>query len=133
MSTIFSERTTQTITHTLLLAAFHRIGGLEAIFNICRQFMSTIERLHNVKLEDQPDLATKELVHAYGGLKVALHLIHPLVTSKPLFESGHTLLAISRDKKDTDPEYFEPHNFLVKLRLTTIPLIRELWESPWHL
>jgi E3 ubiquitin-protein ligase HUWE1 len=93
--------------------------------------MATIESLYGVKLDDRSEDAAKELVHAYGGLKVALHLIHPLITSKPLFESGQTLLAASRGKRDTDPEFFEPHNFLVKLRFATLPLMRELWESSW--
>lgn len=71
------------------------------------------------------------MLHAYGAVKVALHLIHPIVSSKPLFESGQTPLIVTRDKPDTDQDYFEPHNFLVKLRAAALPLIRNLWEAPW--
>jgi len=70
-------------------------------------------------------------LHAYGAIKLALILIHPIISSKPLFESGQTLLIVTRDKKDTDPDYFEPHNFLVKLRFAALPTIQRLWESTW--
>jgi E3 ubiquitin-protein ligase HUWE1 len=129
----FLERTTQCTLHTLLLAAFERVGGLEAIFDVCRQFASSIETMRDVKIDERPYPATKELLNAYGGLKVALHLIYPLISSKPLFESGQTVIAVTRGKKEDDPEYFEPHNFLVKLRLKTLPLVRQLWESHWLL
>ena len=86
-----------------------------------------------MKIEDEhrSELQKKELSHAYSAIKIALHLLNPIVSSKPLFESGQTLLILTRDKKDTDPDYFEAHNFLVKLRFTVLPTIRDLWEAPW--
>jgi E3 ubiquitin-protein ligase HUWE1 len=47
--------------------------------------------------------------------------------------SGHvqTLLLVTQDKKETDPKYFEPQDFLVKMRLAVLPFVRELWEAPW--
>jgi E3 ubiquitin-protein ligase HUWE1 len=104
---------------------------LDATLNVCQKFMTTIDSVMQLRTEDRTEEQKQELVHAYGGLKVALHLIHPLISSKPLFESGQTLLLITRDKKDTDPGYFEPHNFLVKLRLAALPVLRALWEAPW--
>src|ERR1700722_2878966 len=117
--------------HTVQLVALHRIGGLETILEVCGKFTDSISNIMKVKPEEQSEIAKKELVHAYGGLKVALHLLHPNISSKPLFESGQTLLLVTRDKKDTDPDYFEPHNYLVKLRLASLPLLRDLWEAPW--
>jgi E3 ubiquitin-protein ligase HUWE1 len=128
---VVTERTTQSTLHTLLLSAFYRRGGLDSICDICRMFIASIKWVSDIKMEERSAIATKELIHAYGGLKVALHLIRPLVSSKPIFESGQTLLVMSRDKKDTDPDYFEPHNFLVRVRLTTLPLLRELWDASW--
>lgn len=93
--------------------------------------MTSIETIMKVKEEERTELEAKELIHAYGGIKVALHLILPIISSKPLFESGQTTLIVTRDKKDTDPDYFEPHNFLVKLRSILLPLVQGLWEAPW--
>jgi len=126
---LLDERTNQL--HTVLLAAFYRAGGLDAIIQVCRMFIKTIETITGEEIDDRSEAAKQKLAHAYGGLKVALHLIHPLISSKPLHESPQTLLIASRDKKDTDPDYFEGHNFLVRLRLAALPLLKDLWEAEW--
>ena len=90
-----------------------------------------IEQVTSVDVEDHSDAVRRELVHAYGGLKVALHLIHLLISAKPLHESGQTQFITSRDKKDTDLDYFEPHNFLVRLRLAVLPVLKDLWNVLW--
>jgi E3 ubiquitin-protein ligase HUWE1 len=109
----------------------YRAGGFDAILEVCYAFMGVAKDIMAIKAEERSEVQKKELAHAYGGLKVALHLIRPIVSSKPLFESGQTSLLVTPDKKDTDPEYFEMHNFLVKLRTATLPLVRNLWEAPW--
>ncbi|OCH84897.1 hypothetical protein OBBRIDRAFT_891524 [Obba rivulosa] len=128
---LVDERTSQKTLHTVLLVAFHRIGGLDAIFGLCRKFINTIDMVSQVPADERSDIAKQELVHAYGGLKVALHLLHPIVSAKALFDSSQTVLAITSDKAETDPAYFEPHNFFVNMRLATLPLLRDLWEAPW--
>ncbi|KAJ6625623.1 hypothetical protein B0H10DRAFT_1782772 [Mycena sp. CBHHK59/15] len=128
---LIDERTTSNTLHTVQVSALYQAGGLDAIFSVCWTFMTTIDATMQLRTEDRSELQKQELVHAYGGLKVALHLLHPLISSKPLFDSGQTLLMITRDKKDTDAGYFEPHNFLVKLRLAALPMLRALWEAPW--
>ena len=117
--------------HTVLFDAFYRKGGLEAIVTICRSFIRTISEHSQTKAEDRTEISNQALGHAYSGIKVALHLLHSLTSSKPIFESSQTILLLTRDKKDTDPDYFEPHNFLVKTRLAVLPIVRELWEAPW--
>ncbi|KAJ7770214.1 hypothetical protein DFH07DRAFT_269298 [Mycena maculata] len=128
---LIDERTSSNTLHTVQVSALYDAAGFDAIFNVCRTFTTTIDSVMQLRTEDRSELEKQELVHAYGGLKVALHLIHPLISSKPLFDSGQTLLMVTRDKKDTDPGYFEPHNFLVKLRLAALPVLRALWEAPW--
>ena len=126
-----TERTTTKSLHTVQLYSFYRIGGLDAIFAAYRMFMGAIETITKTREEDRSDLEKKQLVHSYAALKVALHLLHPILSSKPLFDSAQTLITLTRDKKDTDPGYFEPHNFLVRLRLAALPLLQTLWEAPW--
>lgn len=128
-----TERTTTNTLHTVQLLALYRAGGLDAVFDVCRTLMSSIDTITKVREESRSESQSQELVHAYGGLKVALHLLHPMVSSKPLFESGQTILIMTRDKKDTDPDYFEAHNFLVRLRLSALPLLQDLWEAHWLL
>ncbi|KAG6336038.1 hypothetical protein ID866_3054 [Astraeus odoratus] len=128
---LVDERTMQSTLHTVLLLAFQRVGGLDAIFETIGKFTTSIERVSNTTVGDRSELMVQELVHAHGGLKVALHLLGPLISSKPLFESGQTILVMTRDKKDTDPDYFEPHHFLVGLRLAVIPVMQKIWGSSW--
>ncbi|KAI0305409.1 hypothetical protein B0F90DRAFT_1815046 [Multifurca ochricompacta] len=125
------ERTSQNTLHTVLFDSFYRKGGLDATVTICRSFMRTIVEHSQTKAEDRTDPMNQALGHAYGGIKVALHLLLSLISSKPIFESSQTILLLTRDKKDTDPDYFEPHNFLVRTRLAVLPIIGELWEAPW--
>ncbi|KAJ7218040.1 hypothetical protein GGX14DRAFT_495423 [Mycena pura] len=128
---LIDERSTNNTLHTVQVSALYQSSGLDAIFNVCRIFMTRIESVMQLRAEDRTEVQKQELVHAYGGLKVALHLVHPLISSKPLFDSGQTVLLMTRDKKDTDSGYFEPHNFLIKLRLAALPVLRTLWEAPW--
>ena len=67
---------------------------------------------------------------SYGGLHIALHLL-PVVSTKPVFECSHTDWLISRNKTDGEPGYIEPNNFLVRVHLPALPLVRELWTAPW--
>lgn len=117
--------------HTVLLAAFARVGGLESLFSRCSEFVATVDAITAVHADQRTEIMKQELTHAYGGLKVSLVLLQPLVSSRPLFDSTQTPMAITTDKKDTDAEYFEPHNFLVRMRLTALPLVRTIWESSW--
>ena len=113
------------------LFAFYQSGGFDAIFDICKILTTQVDKIVKIEDEHRSELQKKELSHAYSAIKIALHLLNPIVSSKPLFESGQTLLILTRDKKDTDPDYFEAHNFLVKLRFTVLPTIQDLWEAPW--
>ena len=113
------------------LVALYRIGGFDAIFDICEAVVTDIDELVKIPDDARTEHQRKHLLHAYGTIKLILHLLHPIISSKPLFESNQTLLIVTRDKKDTDPDYFEPHNFLVRLRYAAIPIVRRLWESPW--
>lgn len=126
---LVDERTTQHTLHTVLLVSLNRIGGIKSIFDISRSFMSSIERALDIKEEDRTEAQKEELVHAYGGLKVALHLIHPLISSKPLFEAGQTSFLNTKERGRNDD--FDPHDLLVTLRLAAFPLLRDLWNSSW--
>ncbi|KZT10978.1 uncharacterized protein LAESUDRAFT_721398 [Laetiporus sulphureus 93-53] len=128
---LVDERTTQKTLYTVLLASFSQRGGIDAILGLCRAFVITIQTVTQVAPEERSDAAKQELVHAYGGLKVALHLLHPIISAKPLFESAQTSLLLLSEKKENDPDYFEPHNFLVRMRASVIPLLCELWEASW--
>lgn len=117
--------------HTVVLSAVFRKGGINSAMALARFFMKTIEEVQKITIEDRSEADNQLLVSAQGGLKIALHLLHPVVMTKPIFDSPQTSLLITNEKKDTDPDYFEQHDFVVRLRLTVLPLVRELWDSSW--
>ncbi|KAF7288667.1 hypothetical protein HMN09_01372700 [Mycena chlorophos] len=128
---LIDERSSTNTLHTVQLSALYQAGGMTAVFDVCRKFMASIESIAQLRAEDRSESQKRELKASYGGLKITLNLIHPLISSKPLFESGQTALLITRDKKDTEAGYFEPRNFLIKLRMAALPALRALWDAPW--
>lgn len=128
---MFLDRTPTNTLHTVQVFAFYQSNGYEAVFDVCDRLVSSIEALVLIKEDERTNAQKNDLMHAYNALKVALHFVHPLVSSKPLFESGQTQLLSGRDKPETDADYFEAHNFLVKIRLLALPTVRKLWEAAW--
>ncbi|KAK7687104.1 hypothetical protein QCA50_009605 [Cerrena zonata] len=128
---LFEDRGSQKSIFTLVFHAFYRKGGIEAIVRLCKYFVESEEAISEIKPDDRTETQTQELVHAHGGLKVVLHVLHPMIMAKPLLESTQTILLNTPDKKETDPDYFEPHNFVIRLRVAVIPLLRDLWQAPW--
>lgn len=115
----------------MLLQAFLRKGGVDSIVALCREFIATIEDLTPIAPEERTDVQSQTLIHAHGGLKVALHLIHPLVSFKPIVDSPQSGFLLTTDKKDTEPGWFDPRNLVVQLRVATLPLLKDIWQSSW--
>ncbi|KAJ3575128.1 hypothetical protein NP233_g1305 [Leucocoprinus birnbaumii] len=125
------ERTSTNTLHTVEVRAFYQTGGFDEVLRVCVALTQSISDITETREEDRSELMNKTLIHAYGGLKVALHLLHPIISAKPLFESPQTVLLVTRDKKETDPGFFDPNSFLVRLRLKVTPFLRSLWEAQW--
>ncbi|KAL5523755.1 hypothetical protein ACEPAG_7928 [Sanghuangporus baumii] len=128
---LFDERSAQTNYHAVLLLQFRKIGGLNAVLKTCRRYVDAISRISEVKETDRTESDQQELVHVYGGLKMALHLLYLMISFKPAVDSGQIASYISGNKPETHPDFYQPNDFLVKMRLEISPLIRDIWQSPW--
>lgn len=115
----------------MLLVHFVRLGGLNAVLEITQRFTDAISRISAIKPSDRSDSERQEMVHVFGGLKMALHLLYSLISHKPSADAAQIALFISRGKPETHPEYYEPHDFLVKMRLAVAPVFKEIWQSSW--
>lgn len=113
------------------LFAFYNAGGFDSLARIADEFRGAVDQIAAIRSDDRTELERQELALAYGGLRVLLRLVQPLVSSKPMFESTQTILCMTKDKKDTEPGYFDPSNFLVQLRLASLPILRSLWSASW--
>ncbi|KAH8119411.1 hypothetical protein DFH11DRAFT_1782299 [Phellopilus nigrolimitatus] len=128
---LFDDRPTQSSHHAVLLVQFRKVGGLDAVLDTCRRYTDAIARISALKPTERSEDDKQELVHVYGGLKMALHLLYSMISFKPSVDAGQITQYISRDKAETHPDYYEPHDFLVKMRLAISPLIRDIWQSSW--
>jgi len=125
------ERTAQNSLHTLLVLVFHQHGGVAAILEMGQRCIDSIDRLHSISQEEHGPDTEKELAYSFSAVNVVVHLLHMLVSSRPLLESPQTTPLITRDKPKSDPSYFEPHEFLVRMRLVSLPFLLRVWQSSW--
>ncbi|EJD02952.1 uncharacterized protein FOMMEDRAFT_107991 [Fomitiporia mediterranea MF3/22] len=128
---LFDERASQTNYHAVLLLQFRKVGGLDAVLDTCRRYTSAISRISEIRAADRSESDQQELVHVFGGLKMALHLLYLMISFKPAIDPGQIAQYISKDKPENHPDFYEPHDFLVKMRLQIAPLIRDIWQSTW--
>jgi E3 ubiquitin-protein ligase HUWE1 len=126
---VFLERSNHNILHALLLLHFRQAEGLNITLDISSIYSNAIARITALHA-DRSEEDNQKLVHAYGGLKIALQLLHSLVSYKPSSDTTQTGF-ITRRKPETDTEYFEPHDLLVKIRSTILPFIQEIWRASW--
>ncbi|KAG8879106.1 hypothetical protein FRB97_002021 [Tulasnella sp. 331] len=125
------EKTPTQSFHTLLLVTFKRLGGVDALLLFGERAAAYVDSTTGTPFEERSLRTNAELGYAYGLLDIVVHLLGLLVGARPLMESTHTPLLVTRDKDVRDPAYFEPHDFLVQMRLATLPFLRRLWESAW--
>ncbi|KAI5123932.1 hypothetical protein M0805_006347 [Coniferiporia weirii] len=128
---LFDERPSQNNHHAVLLIQFRKIGGLDAVLNTCRRYTDAISRISFLKPSDRSESDKQEMVHVFGGLKMALHLLYSLISFKPSADHDQVAQYISQGKPETHPDFYEAHDFLVKMRLAISPLIRDIWQSSW--
>lgn len=112
----------------MLLTAFAHRGGVDAIVRTASGFSAAFDEL------DPAASTTKlEQVHVFSGLKVALGVLQSLVSTRVIFDSPQTAQLTSRDKPTSSEDYFDPHQFLVRLRFAILPFVRSIWQSSWLL
>lgn len=115
---------------TLVLFAFKRIGGLKAIKDVCDVFIQEVRTLTPPESvsESEKDVSAR-LTSAYGGIRIILNFFAGLASGKTIVESSQTQTMTSSDRDRERPDYFQPGQFLVDLRMEILPMVRELWNS----
>ncbi|KAI7827971.1 hypothetical protein BC939DRAFT_76403 [Gamsiella multidivaricata] len=111
---------------TITVVSFVRTGGMESLFMWLDSFWieaSSIQNSSATITEEQRVL----LDQLYGSIEVILSVLQILTSSKLLLESSHTSPLTSKDDKTRKEDFFEPHEFLVDVRLVVLPHIRSLW------
>ncbi|PYH45250.1 E3 ubiquitin-protein ligase TOM1 [Aspergillus saccharolyticus JOP 1030-1] len=116
---------------TMVLFAFKRLHGLKVMKDICDLFVQEVKALtppENVP-ESEPDVSAR-ITSAYGGIKIILGFFSELASGKNIMESSQTQSMTTSGDRDRDrPDYFQPAQFLVDLRMEILPMAREMWNS----
>ncbi|KAF9909831.1 hypothetical protein EC991_008002 [Linnemannia zychae] len=115
-----------TTLQTIMAASFFRTGGLEALFTWLDSAWaeaSSIKSSLGMLEGEQKALLSK----VHGCIETLLSVLQTLTSSKLLLESSHTASLTSKDDKNRKEDFFNPHEFLVDIRLLVVPRIRQLW------
>ncbi|KAJ5179784.1 hypothetical protein N7492_002994 [Penicillium capsulatum] len=115
----------------LVLVAFKRNNGLKVLKEICEIFMHEVKTLTPAASAENADKELADrLASAYGGIKIILALFSELASGKSIVESSQSQAMASHPERDRDrPDYFQPGQFLVDLRMEILPMAHEMWNS----
>ncbi|GAA5961735.1 hypothetical protein JCM21900_000844 [Sporobolomyces salmonicolor] len=126
---LFDERPNMSGLQTYLLRSFVDCGGLSAYLNLFTKFQDVATG--DFALSDEASMASNIFIPVIGGIKTALELLNKLTSQKTLLEAPQSALMITREKDTANPEYFDAHAFLVRLRYMILPAVRQAWDQPW--
>ena len=63
--------------------------------------MKTVASVSDINAEERSEEDSQELLNAHSGLKIALHVIHPMLLTRPLFESSQTALLAAQSPENS--------------------------------
>lgn len=97
---------------------------------ICDVFMREVKALTPPESvsESENDVSAR-LTSAYGGIKIILSFFAELASGKNIVDSSQTQAITTGDRDRDRPDYFQPGQFLVDLRMEILPMARDLWNS----
>ncbi|KAF9143356.1 hypothetical protein BG015_000457, partial [Linnemannia schmuckeri] len=115
-----------TTLQTIMAVSFFRTGGLEALFTWLGSAWAEASTIRSspITLEGEQKVL---LAKVHGCVETLLSVLQTLTSSKLLLESSHTAPLASRDDKSRKEDFFNPHEFLVDVRLLVVPHIQQLW------
>ncbi|KAG0302120.1 hypothetical protein BGZ98_007782, partial [Dissophora globulifera] len=111
---------------TIMVVSFVRTEGLKILFSWLDTFWKEVLSIQTTSTTITGE-QEEALDSIYRSIEVILSVLQVFTSSKLLFESSHTSPLTSRDDKNRKSDFFEPHEFLVDLRLSILPRIRDLW------
>ncbi|KAF9206640.1 hypothetical protein BGZ49_002096 [Haplosporangium sp. Z 27] len=122
---ILDDRNPPTL-QTIMVVSLYRTGGLESLLSWLDLLWTEILTIQNASQTieaDENEISSKLQV----SVETILSVLQIFTSSKLLLESSHTAPLTSRDDKNRKQDFFEPHEFLVDVRLMVLPRIKKLW------
>ncbi|SMR44117.1 unnamed protein product [Zymoseptoria tritici ST99CH_3D1] len=103
---------------TLVLTKFYIAGGFEKLNSYLDHFVQTLANKSEDEKVDQP---VKDAIQAI------LSFYTQVVRSKCINDASQTNLILLRDR--TQPDFFQPGQFLVEIRHAVLPAVSKIWHS----
>ncbi|KAH8549675.1 hypothetical protein BGW37DRAFT_459292 [Umbelopsis sp. PMI_123] len=129
-SLLLMDDRSQPVLQTVLVVTFDRQKGPQCFFDTLKMLweeaIKLVEIPESERNEDQKD-KQKELER---GIETILNIMSQLGSSKYLHDSPYTGSIASKEKDRTSANYFNPHEWLISMRLQLLPILRELWNTP---
>ena len=114
---------------TLILFSFKRKNGLKVMKDLCDLFINEAKELSGLDPSKHEGDVSARLTSAYGGVKIILSFFSEIASGKNIVESNQTQSMTSSERDRDRPDYFQPGQFLVDLRMEILPMVRDLWNS----
>lgn len=112
------------------MVTFKQNNGIKAVTDILETFWGEVRDLPALTDSDQVSKDSHQrLAHAYGGIKIILSLFTHLVSNKSVLEAPQTQILQTRDRQPERPDLFNSHQFLVELRASILPVVRNMWDA----
>ncbi|KAG0319507.1 hypothetical protein BGZ97_002029 [Linnemannia gamsii] len=115
-----------TTLQTIMAASFFGTGGLMALFTWLDSAWAEASAIKSASTTPEAEQRVL-LAKVHGCVETLLNVLQSLTSSKLLLESSHTAPLTSKDDKSRNEDFFNPHEFLVDVRLLVVPRIQQLW------
>ncbi|KAJ3180597.1 hypothetical protein HDU85_004001 [Gaertneriomyces sp. JEL0708] len=130
-SVMFTEDRPGINLQTNVIAAFHATGGFNDVMKVVELLWADAEDTsRQISSGEFPDMKLK-LDRIHGALDLALNILQTVCNDKLLHESPATVTMITRERDKTSPDYFDPFQFVINVRLEVAQLIIRLWRSSY--
>ncbi|KAL9939308.1 hypothetical protein V8E36_002121 [Tilletia maclaganii] len=134
MSLLYDERSSSASrAQTQLIWQFAQLDGFQSLFRLYDRFSAELTKHFEDEKPDQSGHIKHALKfhHICGALRILLSLFQNMVTSKLLRESSHTAQLLQKEVPKSSPNYFEPADFLVKIRSQVLTVMNATTMSKW--
>ncbi|KAK9454511.1 hypothetical protein V1511DRAFT_517796 [Dipodascopsis uninucleata] len=119
------QRVSLSSLQTVVVICFKRLGGIDLLIKVLESLWDEIKG-------DPEDVDDKSLLSQQAktfGDVVVLQMFSTLVNIKSVLDASQTTSLATKERERDRPDYFNPSQFLVELRLAVLPAIEKLWSS----
>ena len=107
---------------TLLLQSFKRDGGLDVVKHVLTTFHDEINSVSNSPHSERLKTSTR-------GMHVILEFYIHVLNHRSIVDASQSQAMQTAESRPGHAFYFNPHQFLLELRMAVLPVAKILWES----